>query len=105
VVELFVANEVVVSSNLITRSITLTFSIFLKGMNMTKMRNDYKVYEYRSTNEPDILQWQIRIGESSRTPEVVSTFRVYDKAIETAKQLNIDPWFYDRGQTRADRNG
>ena len=40
---------------------------------MAKIRNDYKVYEYRSSNEPDVQQWQIRIGESSRDPEPVST--------------------------------
>jgi hypothetical protein len=73
-------------------------------MNMTKVRNDYKVYEYRSSNEPDVQQWQIRIGESSRDPEVISTFRKHELALETAKQLNLDPFYFGRGQTRADRN-
>jgi putative SOS response-associated peptidase YedK len=70
---------------------------------MTKKRNDYKVYDYRSSAYPELAQWQIRIGESDRLAVVVSTFRDYDKAVETARQLNIDPWFLDRGNTRADR--
>jgi hypothetical protein len=71
---------------------------------MTKIRNDYKVYEYRSSSQPDVLKWQIRIGESSRDPEVVSTFRKHDEALEAAKQLNLDPWFYDSSQTQSNRN-
>ena len=71
---------------------------------MAKIRNDYKVYEYRSSNEPDVQQWQIRIGESSRDPEVTSTCLKHELALETAKQLNLDPFDFGRGQTRADRN-
>ena len=67
---------------------------------MTKrMRNDYKVYE--ETNRKGELVWRIRTGGAEG--DTVTTAKSKEAAIEQAQNLNIDPYFYDRGQTRADR--
>jgi hypothetical protein len=66
---------------------------------MTKMRNDFKVYPYTSTAEPDIERWQVRSG----TTTVYVTTRSQSAADHVAAALNIDPYYLERGNTQLDR--
>ena len=66
---------------------------------MTKVRNDYRVYE--ETNRRGEPVWRIKIGGNKG--EVITTSRSKEKAEQDAQKLNIDPWYFDRGHTRADR--
>ena len=63
------------------------------------MRNDYKVYE--ETNRKGEPVWRIRTGGING--DTVTTSKSKEAAIEQAQNLNIDPYFYERGQTRAER--
>jgi len=63
------------------------------------MRNDYKVYE--DTNRKGELVWRIRAGDINGA--TITTSKSKEAAIEQARNLNIDPYFYERGQTRAER--
>lgn len=64
-----------------------------------KTRNDYKVYE--DTNRKGEQVWRIRAGGING--DTITTSKSKEAAIEQAQNLNIDPYFYERGQTRADR--
>lgn len=66
---------------------------------MTKIRNDYRVFEENRRNGETI--WCVRSGGKRGT--LITICRTQEKANETAQQLNIDPWYLDRGNTRADR--
>jgi len=66
---------------------------------MTKVRNDYRVYE--GTNRRGEPVWRITIGGA--TGEVITTSKSKERADDDARNLNIDPWYFDRGHTRADR--
>jgi len=35
---------------------------------------------------------------------MVTSCNSVEQAAEVAQQLNLDPWYLDRGNTRADRN-
>ena len=59
-------------------------------------RNDYRVTE--TTRRTGEQVWKVTVGGSL----VVSTCTTFAKAQELAKNLNSDPWFLDRGNTRAD---
>ena len=63
-----------------------------------KIRNDFTVSEYIPQCEPTKIKWQIRCGGS-----LISIFNNEQIAHDTAKNLNIDPWFLERGQTQKDR--
>lgn len=66
---------------------------------MTKIRNDFYVFE--ETRRTGETVWRVRIGGKRGTG--ITTCQTQEKADEIARQLNIDPWFLDRGNTRADR--
>jgi hypothetical protein len=66
---------------------------------MTKVRNDFKVYEYRNAKQPDIEKWQIRTG----LIDLISTFNTLDEANRVAAELNKDPYYLERGNTQLDR--
>lgn len=59
-------------------------------------RNDYRVTE--TTRRTGEQVWKVTVGGSL----VVSTCTTFARAQELAKNLNADPWFLDRGNTRAD---
>lgn len=59
-------------------------------------RNDYRVAETVSLKGQQV--WQVTIGGD----EKVTTCSSKEHAEHIAKQLNLDPWFLDRGYTRAD---
>jgi hypothetical protein len=65
-----------------------------------KQRNDFRVYE--ETDRYGVIIWRIKLGGARG--EVVTTCRSEEQANEYARQLNIDPYYFDRGQTRAERN-
>lgn len=67
---------------------------------MTKIRNDYRVYAEETVKGKAI--WRIRIGGKKGT--TIISCNSIEKANETARQLNIDPWYLGRGNTRADRS-
>ena len=67
----------------------------------TKKRNDFRVFEETTTSGKQV--WRIRIGGEKGTN--ITTLNTLEEANEMARQLNIDPWFAERGQTRKDRGG
>ena len=67
---------------------------------VTKMRNDFKVYE--ETDRNGAVIWRIRSG--GRRGDIATNCTSEAKATEVARQLNLDPWFLSRGDTRAERN-
>lgn len=65
---------------------------------MTKVCNDFKVSSYYSTGEPDVEKWKVIAGG-----QLYMVCRVYERAVEVAKLLNLDPYFLERGNTQLDR--
>tara|TARA_B110000503_G_scaffold139136_1_gene226826 strand:+ start:65 stop:280 length:216 start_codon:yes stop_codon:yes gene_type:complete len=63
---------------------------------MAKVRKDFIVDEY--INKQGELRWRVISGGT-----VVTICRALKEAQELVTNLNIDPWFLDRGFTRADR--
>tara|TARA_B100000780_G_scaffold218265_1_gene157429 strand:+ start:205 stop:456 length:252 start_codon:yes stop_codon:yes gene_type:complete len=61
-------------------------------------RNDYRVVETtrRETGKPI---WKITVGGDIN----VTTCNTLAEATALAKNLNLDPYYLERGQTRADR--
>lgn len=67
---------------------------------MNKIRNDFKVYEEKDKQDRKI--WRIRSG--GRNGDVATHCRSVNEANEVARQLNLDPWYLSRGDTRLERN-
>ena len=67
---------------------------------MTKrVRNDFRVFE--EENRKGETVWRIKVGGAKG--ETMTTCRTKEEADKSAKQLNIDPYYFDRGYTLADR--
>jgi len=66
---------------------------------MTKVRNDFRVYQEQ--NRAGETVWRIKLGGAKG--ETITTCRSKEQADEEARQLNIDPYYYDRGHTLKDR--
>ena len=66
---------------------------------MKKPRNDFRVFE--EVNRKEETVWRIKVGGAKG--EVMTTCRSKEEAEEQARQLNIDPYHFDRGYTLADR--
>ena len=64
-----------------------------------KIRNDFRVFEEQNRNGETV--WRIKLGGARG--EVMTTCRSKEEADESAKQLNIDPYYFERGDTRMDR--
>ena len=62
---------------------------------------DHKVIE--AENKWGKAIWKIVIGASLSRPDVITICRTKDEADKLCEELNNDPWFLDRGYTRADR--
>ena len=58
-------------------------------------RSDYRVIETTRQNGKQV--WKVIVGGES-----VTTCNTQERADYLAKNLNLDPWFLDRGNTRAD---
>lgn len=67
---------------------------------MTKIRNDFRVFEEVTTLGKTL--WRIKVG--GKKGEVLTSCNSLESANTLAKNLNIDPWYLDRGQTRNERN-
>jgi hypothetical protein len=67
---------------------------------MTKLKNDFKVYQEVTTTGKTI--WRIRSG--GRRGDVATNCNSEFEATEITRQLNLDPWFLSRGDTRVERN-
>tara|TARA_B110000977_G_scaffold184563_1_gene248460 strand:+ start:2145 stop:2387 length:243 start_codon:yes stop_codon:yes gene_type:complete len=67
---------------------------------MPKIRNDYTVHE--TTNIKGEGRWHIKIGGTSKDSYIITTCRSKEDADYQAEQLNLDPYFFNRGQTRAE---
>lgn len=63
------------------------------------LRNDFRVYEEKTTVGNTV--WRVRAG--GKRGDVSTSCSSLEQATEVARQLNIDPWFLSRGDTRADR--
>jgi len=64
-----------------------------------KAHNDFRVQEEKRRTGETV--WRVRSGFNYGHP--ITTCQTQEKAEEIARQLNIDPWYLDRGNTRADR--
>lgn len=64
------------------------------------LRNDFRVFEEVTTLGKTL--WRIKLG--GKRGEAITSCNSVEIANELAKNLNIDPWYLDRGDTRADRN-
>ena len=64
---------------------------------MAKVTNDYSVVE--TTDTSGNPRWKVLLARE----DLVSTCRSLEEATTMAANLNKDPWFLDRGFTRADR--
>lgn len=62
-------------------------------------RTDFRVY--KETNRMGNMVWRVRSGGSKG--DVTTNCNSLEAAEKLADQLNLDPWFMDRGNTRADR--
>tara|TARA_B100000780_G_scaffold218850_1_gene157972 strand:+ start:205 stop:426 length:222 start_codon:yes stop_codon:yes gene_type:complete len=60
-------------------------------------RNDYRVHEQIRIDGTKV--WKITVGGDIN----VTTCKTLEEATKTAKNLNLDPWYFDRGQTLAHR--
>jgi hypothetical protein len=65
---------------------------------MTK-KSDYKIIPYFSAFEPDHQKFKIITGGV-----IHSTHRTEKSAIDMIANLELDPWFCDRGYTRKGRS-
>jgi hypothetical protein len=65
-----------------------------------KKRNDFRVFMEVTTKGKTL--WRIRSG--GKTGDIITNCNSENQANEIAQQLNLDPWFLVRGQTRADRH-
>ena len=66
---------------------------------MKNPRNDFRVFE--EVNRKEETVWRIKVGGAKG--EVMTTCRSKEEADEQARQLNIDPYYFDRGYTLGDR--
>ena len=66
---------------------------------LAKKRNDFRVFQEVTTLGKTL--WRIRTGGAKG--HMITSLNSLAEAEETARQLNLDPWFLDRGQTRKDR--
>jgi hypothetical protein len=64
------------------------------------VRNDFRVYEEVTMTSKTL--WRIRSG--GKRGDVATNCKTEKEAKEIARQLNLDPWFLHRGDTRAIRN-
>jgi hypothetical protein len=67
---------------------------------MAKKRQDFKVYEERSGVGKTL--WRIRSGGCNG--DVATNCKTQLEAECIANELNKDPWFLHRGDTRRERN-
>jgi hypothetical protein len=63
-----------------------------------KTRTDFRVVPNNQTNRSDL--WDVVSGGAR-----LYTTNSRANAEEIACKLNMDPWYFDRGQTRFERNG
>ena len=60
-------------------------------------RNDFRVVPHKDLHGN--ARWKIMIGRT----ETATICQTKQEAIELAKNLNLDPWYLERGQTREER--
>lgn len=65
---------------------------------MAKIRSDFKVRPNTQTERTQENLWDVVVAR-----ELVTTVVGKEAAESVASKLNNDPWYMDRGQTRADR--
>ena len=66
---------------------------------MKQPTNDYRVFEdVANTGE---VRWIIRAGGAGGV--MISTYVAKQNADTDAASLNLDPWHFERGQTKSDR--
>lgn len=63
------------------------------------MKTDYKIASYRTSREPEIEKFKVSLGG-----QTISIFKTRELAANAIVKLMKDPWYYDRGYTRADRS-
>lgn len=67
---------------------------------MNKIRNDFNVYEEVTTTGKTL--WRIRSG--GKRGDIITNCNSLEEASQVACQLNLDPWYLSRGETRLERN-
>ncbi len=66
---------------------------------MAARKSDYKIISFYSTLDPDVEKFKIMHGGM-----IQSVYSDYESAASAVNNLLKDPWFFDRGQTKADRS-
>ena len=66
---------------------------------LIKNRDDFRVFE--EINAKGITVWRVKVG--GKKGSTVTSCNSLEEATENARQLNLDPWFAERGNTRKDR--
>jgi len=61
--------------------------------------SDYKIVSYYTTRAPNVEKFQIIYGGKP-----YSTYKTYQDAYDDVQKLSKDPYFFDRGYTKKDRN-
>ena len=64
-----------------------------------KNRDDFRVFE--EFNSKGDIVWRVKVGGKKGT--TVTSSKTLEEATEMARQLNLDPWYAERGNTRKDR--
>jgi hypothetical protein len=64
------------------------------------LRNDFRVFEEVTTLGKTL--WRIKIG--GKGGETITSCASLESANALAENLNIDPWYLNRGDTRVERN-
>jgi hypothetical protein len=63
------------------------------------MKNDYKITSYYTPLQPTLEKFKITSGG-----QTVGIYKSYEEAAKLVVKLIHDPWYLDRGYTRADRS-
>lgn len=63
------------------------------------MKTDYTIKSYYTTLDPDVEKFKVMLGG-----QIVSVYKTYELATRAVVKLTFDPWYNDRGYTRADRS-
>ena len=66
---------------------------------MKQPTNDYRVFE--DVTHTGEVRWIIRAGGAGGV--MISTYVDKQNADTDAGALNLDPWYFERGQTKSDR--
>ena len=72
---------------------------------MSYAHNDFRVFTYVDTARPTVELWKVTLGGNGANSTILTIAADEAEADRIAEELNKDPWYLDRGQTRAEMYG